>query len=297
MKRSSFLPARLARALARNAFGIGVAIGLIIAPAMSLAFQSQGPNQPDEPTTTNAVLMSPWVLTQLQVWEGVFGGVQEPNAMYEMDGPVEEPGERIGNNRYGLPFILSVKLVGEPTAFPNDPREPSMTFVVALMEGPNGSVPVTGVVISSNHPETGERIHAFLVAGMMDARSFAAIAFVSDHAIQGQPYRGEWNPAQLACVGACNRAAADATQSAMNDAAADLALASVALYSLLALCGAGALIPGVGLWAGAICGLRAYAAYTVTVAAIALALAFQLGVIADALILCLQGCGIVIAYI
>lgn len=291
--------ASCARALARHAFGVGMAIGLLInlslIPALNSvssarAQQAQGAAPPPDPG------IDVWVATQLSVWLAVFGTQEEPNALYALDGPVAEAGDYMGTNRYGVPFILAVKLAGEGTAIPNDPRQPVFTFVVALMEGPAGDVPVVGSVISSNHPDTGERIHSLLVAEMMTDAVFAPIAFVSDHAIQGEPYRGA-GQSQEACVGACNDAAADATLIAMAAAAAALAIASVALYALLSLCGAAALVPGVGIWATAICGLRAYYGYAVAVASIALALGVALAGISNDLVACLQGCGITIAFI
>ncbi|HHN77489.1 MAG TPA: hypothetical protein ENK11_02280 [Phycisphaerales bacterium] len=168
---------------AQNGFGLGVAIGLILAIHLT-PFVRAAENTGGDATPCVEILDAPpevqeYANLQCQVNTALFDGGLEPTVVYTMDTPVTQPGTYSGQTYDGRTIALNAVFVVEldlENAAPDLAGQGvSGYLVVARMTGSAGSVQIAGVVIETGSLTLDEQ-PILIISNVLSDEDYAAFA-------------------------------------------------------------------------------------------------------------------------
>lgn len=261
---------RLARLMARHAFGLGMAIGILLAPSIAIARgPSPGGEAPrgaeafceeahffEDPGGVDAREWCEFVSYSRHVWNTIIGGSGDAPLYYRTTTPITGNGQYVAVDADGKEITVNVlACVTDDPAIPFG-ADNSSGILFAMLDGPSGSIGVEALV-NTVVIETGEllshvtpvdnlppQMEEWLLLG--GGFEQAAIGFVNADCLH-----------QAAKVFAAVMAAYAAAY------AACLLAARAALSALLKACARGLWIPKIGIALAVICAGAAFAAYAI----------------------------------
>ncbi|GIK18040.1 MAG: hypothetical protein DYG93_03685 [Leptolyngbya sp. PLA2] len=144
----------IARRVASNAFGMGIAVGLIL--SLQLPLMAHGAVWDDEHPVCNGGVsvppeIQPWVDLQCQVHQAIFADAAEPSAAYVIDTAVQGPGYYTGINHEEREIEFEAVWVVQVDVESVTPELAAQGVtchpVIGRLSGDEGQVPIAGVVI------------------------------------------------------------------------------------------------------------------------------------------------------
>jgi len=265
---------RLARLMARHAFGLGMAIGTLLVPSLAVARgpspgQSPGgvviPSTPvqycdeakffDDPTGVDAKEWCEFVSYSRHVWSTIIGGGGgDAPLYYRTSEPITGNGQYVAFDADGKAITVNVLacVSDDPTvAFGADD---SSGILFAMLDGPSGSIGVEALV-NTVIIETGELVSHVTPVDNLPSE-------MEEWLLAG----GGFEQAAIIHAGCLHQAAKvfAAIMAAYAAAyAACLLAARLALNTLIKACARGLFIPKIGIALAVLCVGAAWAAYAI----------------------------------
>ncbi len=148
---------RLTNWLARSAFGIGCAIGIVLGPTMLPALESRalGATRLDPPQCTTSPSLPQsvrdWIALQCAVHAAIFADNTEPTAIYKFTSAIAAPGTYTGLDMHNRPVTIAVVQAIQVDIKNNDPALHAMGVEMYAVYGQFGAtagqVPVYGTLL------------------------------------------------------------------------------------------------------------------------------------------------------
>jgi len=259
---------QLARRMARHAFGIGMAIGTILAPSIALAQPAlsgpiAAPGKIDRapqlcveaqflnnPTLREAQDWCEFVAFSRDVWNTIIGGNSDAPLYYRTSEPITGTGQYLAFDADGVPITVNVLASLNDNPGVNFGSDESSGILFATLDGPNGSIAIEALV-NTVVIETGELLS-----------HVTPVALLEPEVAQMLQAGGGFNALGAANC-AAQAAAAGAAVYAGYAAAYGVCMASAraALSASLRVCARLLLIPKIGIPAAAACVAIAYGVF------------------------------------